>query len=636
MQQITLNRQQSRAIHELGSHRQYRYTIFGAVTAVGNRVVTAMAKPFQMIGSCFVGGAFRLQDREAESSLSLARTPFENALAQIPILDREKVLRSALLLVKPEMGESDRVDLIQAVASLADKERDEVIGFALRIIPRGMHGPGRATILRTVRDIPSQEREEVIGKALLLMTQEMGWSERVDLIRAVVRISGNERNDVIALALRVITQDMKIFSRVSILGAVRDVSAQEREEVVGKALLLITQEMGGVDRADLIRTVADIPGSERNDVIVLALRVITEVMKIFSRVSILEAVRNVPVQEREEVVSKALLLMTQEMEWSERVALIRAVARIPDNERNNVIDFTLQVITQDMSMPSRMGILVTVANVPAQERANVMHHTLEVINDRMRAPERIAMIRAIAGTRANERPHLVRRLREGANGRIAAEQGVDVHQGDRDQRVAAAIALLRERQGRISEDRIIRAVEEFTEYLNRREMNSEHKQLAQHALQGPHDPADFGPLIDGNDSIPGLGISGEEMIGRLWIFASGLTELDQTIAKEGIISALKESYYMGRVCQEGKVQRLIVSVLQGRFPGVNIELVEGMQVFKEQAMEMFFNVEGHKAIDQLPPLIDAANRFCDENPLVNRDEFLHEIGAFAESQGIAQ
>ncbi len=89
----------------------------------------------------------------------------------------------------------------------------------------------------------------------------------------------------------------------------------------------------------------------------------------------------------------------------------------------------------------------------------------------------------------------------------------------------------------------------------------------------------------------GLSISGEEVIGRLWIFASKLTGSEETNAKESMVSGLKDSYdeFMGKVCNPGKVQRLVVGVLQGRLPGVNIELMEG-RVAKVLAVGSYRNV----------------------------------------------
>lgn len=66
---------------------------------------------------------------------------------------------------------------------------------------------------------------------------------------------------------------------------------------------------------------------------------------------------------------------------------------------------------------------------------------------------------------------------------------------------------------------------------------------------------------------------------------------------------------------------------------MDIELTPEMQVPTRRAVEMFFNVEAHRNIEQLEPLIDAANRFCDENPAVNRNDFVREIREYAQAQG---
>ena len=188
----------------------------------------------------------------------------------------------------------------------------------------------------------------------------------------------------------------------------------------------------------------------------------------------------------------------------------------------------------------------------------------------------------------------------------------------------------------MAQSQINKGVQEFTQYLNDCQMDAQHKRLALHALSGPGDGTDFGPLLsETHFNIHRLRISGGEVVGRLWIFASQLVEPDQTNAKNSMISALKDSYYQdSRVCNEGKTQRLVVGVLQGRLQGVNIELGADMQLPTAQAVEMFFNVEAHRNIDQLAPLLEAANRFCDVNPLVNRAGFIREIEIYAQNQEI--
>ena len=82
-----------------------------------------------------------------------------------------------------------------------------------------------------------------------------------------------------------------------------------------------------------------------------------------------------------------------------------------------------------------------------------------------------------------------------------------------------------------------------------------------------------------------------------------------------------------------KTQRLLIAVLQGRLPGVNIELIEEMQVPIAQAIQMFFSIEAHQHIQQLQPLLEAARRFCDQNPLINQADFFREIRQYAQNSG---
>ena len=119
------------------------------------------------------------------------------------------------------------------------------------------------------------------------------------------------------------------------------------------------------------------------------------------------------------------------------------------------------------------------------------------------------------------------------------------------------------------------------------------------------------------------------------MFASQLTEPDQTNAKVSMISALKDSYDLGRrVCNQGKTQRLIVGVLQGRFSDVDIELNPDMQLTTNQALQMFFAIERHQEITEFSALLRAAEQFSQEHPLIQKEDFLEQIKRYAEVQGI--
>ncbi len=322
------------------------------------------------------------------------------------------------------------------------------------------------------------------------------------------------------------------------------------------------------------------------------------------------------------LVSKAI---REEMDKVSRVetfkAVIEAIADLPLFQRYRILGEALEVITDEMNVLEIITIIQNKArDFPYPTPFIRLFHDVDlrpvnIFDDRFIRLFHDIDLRAV----------------DIFNDRIVAEPGTAVHEGNRDRQVKAAIALLREDQGEIPQDRIEQAVREFTQYLHDHQ-DGEHKQLALRALLAPQDGETFGPLIDENDfTILGLKISGEEVIGRLWVFASKLKEPEQTNAKEGIVSGLKDSCSSdgSRVCNPGKVQRLIVSVLQGRLEEVDIELL-GTEVSTEGALNMFFCVEAHQKIKQLEPLIEAANRFCEENPLVKRDDFLRKIRQFAE------
>jgi hypothetical protein len=265
-----------------------------------------------------------------------------------------------------------------------------------------------------------------------------------------------------------------------------------------------------------------------------------------------------------------------------------------------------------------IGIIIDcLVSISADQRAHVIEQVCKLINPQMRVNDILGIIEGIANN-------------------LNPQQDVDVHQGNRDQRVRVGIELLWQHQGEITKVRIDKAVEDFNQYLNDHQMNDQDKELAHRALLAPRDAnKEFGPLISEVDfSVLGLVISGKELIGRLWIFASEIQEPDQINAKDSIIFPLKNSYEMqSRVCNQGKTQRLIVAVVQWRLLGVDIELTEEMKINKFQGIEMFFNIQAHQNIDDLATLLNAANQFCNESPALDRDEFLLEIRSYAENQG---
>lgn len=194
--------------------------------------------------------------------------------------------------------------------------------------------------------------------------------------------------------------------------------------------------------------------------------------------------------------------------------------------------------------------------------------------------------------------------------------------------------LLRNHQGTITPEDIKRYVAEFISYLT---ASGHLKQAAatRALLEARTGGESFGPLLDNERfSIIGLSLTGEEVIARMWLYASTHPKVaDQDQAKSGMIGALGDSFEDGdRVCNQGKTQRLCLEVLQGRLTGVNIDGIKPPS--SADAMTMFFLNPNHQSIQDLEALVQAANHFADGNPNINKEGFLQEITAYAGVEGI--
>jgi hypothetical protein len=221
----------------------------------------------------------------------------------------------------------------------------------------------------------------------------------------------------------------------------------------------------------------------------------------------------------------------------------------------------------------------------------------------------------------------------------APAAGINVHANDRDARTKAALESFYATQGDIPQAAQDAAYNELLASIEEREEPL--KTRVKHALfiQDTGHPEFFPCLIQGQFSVNGLEIHGKELISRLWIYASTLEDVgDRDNAKLSIIQALHDSFNHdgSRVCNQGKTQRLVAGVLQGRLPGVNIEGHELGQVTKQQAVQMFFHIPAHAALlerddDARVELLAAANAFADVNPNIPRAEFLAEVAATADA-----
>ncbi|MBM3201694.1 MAG: hypothetical protein FJZ56_04720 [Chlamydiae bacterium] len=551
--------------------------------------------------------------------------------------------RNMLESITPEMHSDSGIYTFDAIAAISAQERCSVVTYSDQLLTDQSSGYFRKVFIEALLLVRSQEREEVMRNVLKLISPLMNAQDRVSMIQAVNRISKNQRDEVVSASLHLITLNMSAFERSAILEVLSSISIHEREEVALEAMRLIRLDIGYFSRTSILRALSEVKSQERVDIVDLALHAINKRSNYRTITNIVQALNSVRPEERAEMMRNALLLIDPEREAQEGDAIIRLIARLPASERNIVANLAHNAITRQMNHLSRIEVIKAIISAPSHERADVMQYAMVLINHRMNGFDRAMIIQNVANTPFGLRAHYVEQRMQGRyapvvqNARQAANQGVNVHEGNRDLRTKEAIQKIREHQGKITKNQIDRAVQEFTEYLKGCKIDSEIKKLAYRALLIPKAiNEEFGALIDHEDfSILGLMTSGQEVIARLWIYASTLNEPEQTNAKDSMIYALQDSYEMqARVCNQGKTQRLVIGVLQGRLSGVDVEEIQEIKVSTHVAIQMFFSYSENTKITDYAALINAANQFCDENSAVNRADFLSEIRAYARIQNI--
>ena len=204
--------------------------------------------------------------------------------------------------------------------------------------------------------------------------------------------------------------------------------------------------------------------------------------------------------------------------------------------------------------------------------------------------------------------------------------GINVHAGSRDDKTKAALELLWERTNGLEIEEHFQSCISYLQGLP----ESDKKTLALRALLEPKvHPDDFPPLLDEECfSCNGFSLTGKELIGRLWGFISGCDENNQDECKKGMLTALSTSFEgENLVCNQGKTQRLLIAVLQGRLEGVQIDDLAPV-LTPDQAFGLFFADERRRGIQDKQELLREANDFLQENPIVHRESFMAKLEAY--------
>jgi N-acetylglutamate synthase-like GNAT family acetyltransferase len=634
----------------------------GEIRALARRTTVAVSNFFQLSPRIVSENWSQFRDKAIALLPNKMAIKFDprrmliHIIQEIPPDKRVDFTQNMLELISPQIDQNSKNAFIETVYANLKNEENKLVKSILPFFTIEMYSSKSIEITQRVAAIPKEEREDVTKVSCLLIANEdrISGYDVPEIIQTVAAIPTEEREDVIRAFCLLIPPEMRsgFYSIPEIIQAVAAIPTKEREDVTKVSCLLIAPEMRSVfyDVPEIIQTVAAIPVDEREDVIKASCLLIAPEMRLafYSIPEIIQFVAAIPKEEREEVVKTSCLLISPEMRGTfyGMPEIIQIITAIPKEERESVVRTSCLLITPEMRLYNIPEIIQAVAAIPVGEREDVIRSSCLLIAPEMRTQDITGIIRIVAAIPVNERARIVQEVifipanqREEAIRNalfLPPHMGMDVHENNRDQRVKAAIELLFAHQKHITTTEIHKAKDSFIAYLEEAPIHSIKKELAQRALLEPRkNNQDFGPLIHDEDfSILGLQMTGTDLIGRLWIFVSELSGKEQTNAQVSMVSALSDSYsdFNVKVCNQGKTQRLIVAVLQGRLAGVSIE--DAISINTSQAIEMFFNIEAHKKIDELKNLMEAAQQFCKDHTYVNKDTFIPEIEEYARLQGI--
>ena len=484
-------------------------------------------------------------------------------------------------------------------------------------------------ILQQIKDIDPEQINSILQLAKPLIDKKSA-SEATELLQALANIPRDEREHVVTVANPLI-HNRHCYQKIEILQALTNATSDQREHIVAVAQTFFEKtNLPPHYHSKILERLASTPHDNRELIASAAETLIREnALSSLEASDIFLTLVDIPSDEREHVVEAARLFMEGRSQYGPYTStVLKELANIPRDQREPIVATAKSLMSRREPTTAFEGarILRSLATVAPEQRGEIVHQINQELDQG--SPQSILFliyIKILLPLIQIQPPE-------------PPDHTIDVHASGRDQKTREAIELLRTHQSSpLSQQEINKAVDHFIEYLDECGLSGPDKQLAKRALNGTREDGDhFGPLCDDVEfSIHGLSMKGNEILARLWIFALNLPQPDQNNVKFGMAKALKDSFDADSrmVCNPGKVQRLIVAVLSGRLDGVNIETALDRRPSTQDAIVMFFTPD-RREIETLTPLLAAANDFCDQNPLVNREEFITLITQYAQLQGI--
>lgn len=485
-----------------------------------------------------------------------------------------------------------------------------------------------------------RKEKEPLAHQLKILTFDEDEASLKPALEILKEMSPQKRKAFLTQSAPLFTPQMSFHEKMNLFVVLsKDVKDAERQEVVQQVISL-SHPQDDKDRYSLIQALARVPDHERKPLIDRVMSLFAVDATNLSKSLFIRSFSFVPETERGlllEAVRQSVIL-----DENQKIRIVRILTKIPSEQRRDMALLLNQIWLQELNDTNRDLILATIAHIPS----------LELISRVRRAILQMEFERGAAVDRGYPSERIVELLETSLDEPFApfnlpmahlaalGYQSIDVHHGNRDALTRRAFERLRQEQGDLPDPS--RAIEAFQSYLDGVGGISETiRSLAKKAFIAPKDQDEaFGPLL-GDDlfAIRGLFLTGNEVIARLWKFCESYRdpqlqadlekeEEGRNNAKFGMVKALADSFDEEgkRVCNPGKVQRLIVAVLQGRLLGIDID--ETITI--AQIVNGFFADPQRRALSSPQAVLLAAQQYLTENPLIDREAFLEHIREYVE------
>jgi hypothetical protein len=479
--------------------------------------------------------------------------------------------------------EKSDAEAVQKIFEKAEKERRE-IDYITEIVIDEKGNMLPAAMTREMRDLQRNTKKRIKKFIEENLRVEDGRNLAIQLIDTLPVIDSLPEKDVVGILNDISSKDPSKISKC--LTALKDVIWTK-----------VSSDIGSEDIIKKLITIYAINDVQYNDI----RKLLKNVQSDFYKHNIVDKLINIPADQRNALfqhyqeISQFIDLVQSDVY---KYNIVDKLINIPADQRNALFQH-YQEISQFIDLVQsdfyKYNILERLIRLPVDEclgriaRATAEMDRLDMNNIQDR--HIVVLI---------ETP-LDQPLRNILNDNMAGNHGhgVNIHSGDRDDRSTQAMALLLDAQ----KDLTINWEEQFNDFeqnidvvldiviqdtqlrLKEAELHRESyenvikKRTADKVrvkqvlgMGGVQRVDGFGSLLSARISGYGLrDMHPKEFLGRFWYFASH-TE-DSLNAKISLMTVIADSIEGNDhlVCNPGKMQRMIVAVLQGRLKGVNID-----------------------------------------------------------------